>query len=434
MSSRLSRVVWQGTSLVLVVTVLVVLAEAGVVRPWVGVIVAAIVTVLVVLLPGRRDLRFLRAIRERAERAVSLTGGSVVRHAGNDVDRVVSAVLALIKAVESEGRARAASDRDLSAILSTLGEGVVIADTTGNILVVNDAARVMLDSGSGTDLTRSPASLRRLVHDIATGAAMVTEVFEHGHPERWLQATVRPLDDRRALIVLRDVTAHRRVARMRRDFVADASHELKTPVAAILAASETINSALPGDLDAAEAFAERLHVEALRLAALVSDLLDLSRLEAASPAMEVVGLADILRTEVQERAQAFAEAGIHVECSLTDVKVRANPREVALAVGNLLENARSYSNGDSSVDVRVSAEDDRGVVTVTDEGTGIPARDLPRIFERFYRVDAARSRRSGGTGLGLAIVKHVAERHGGGVEVESEFGVGSTFRFWLPRV
>jgi len=113
--------------------------------------------------------------------------------------------------------------------------------------------------------------------------------------------------------------------------------------------------------------------------------------------------------------------------------VKANAREVALAVGNLLENARVYSDPGSTVQVTLAAEGDKAVVTVADRGSGIPARDLSRIFDRFYRVDTARSRRSGGTGLGLAIVKHIAERHGGGVDVESEFGVGSTFRFWIPK-
>ena len=119
--------------------------------------------------------------------------------------------------------------------------------------------------------------------------------------------------------------------------------------------------------------------------------------------------------------------------SLAEGTVRASAREIALAVGNLMENARIYSEAGSTVRVSVTEADERALVTVSDQGSGIPARDLPRIFERFYRVDAARSRRSGGTGLGLAIVKHVVERHGGGVEVESELGAGSTFRFWIPE-
>jgi len=238
---------------------------------------------------------------------------------------------------------------------------------------------------------------------------------------------------------LRDVTENRQAAEIMKDFVADASHELKTPVAALLAASETILSALPDEPETAAMFAERVYAEVLRLAALVSDLLDLSRLEAASPAMEGVSLIPIVESELEDRRAGFDESeiglewGIGLESGTAELKVRANAREIALAVGNLLENARVYSEAGSTVSVVVSSEDDRAVVTVTDHGSGIPARDLPRVFERFYRVDTARSRGSGGTGLGLAIVKHVVERHGGGVEVESELGVGSTFRFWIPK-
>ena len=141
----------------------------------------------------------------------------------------------------------------------------------------------------------------------------------------------------------------------------------------------------------------------------------------------------IIESELRDRRPAFVESGIELESSLAEVTVRASAREIALAVGNLMENARIYSEAGSTVRVSVTEADERALVTVSDQGSGIPARDLPRIFERFYRVDAARSRRSGGTGLGLAIVKHVVERHGGGVEVESELGAGSTFRFWIPE-
>jgi len=410
------------------------LSSLGVLRPWVGVVTAVVAVTLTLLLPRRRELRAVRAMRERAERAVSAHGGTVVRHAGSDLDRLSSAIGALVKTTEATQGKRVASERDRDAVLATLGEGVVIVDTVGNVLLVNDAALRMLEIEGSSNMTRAPASIRRLSRHISSGAALATEVFEHGRPSRWLHATVKPMDERRALVVLHDVTANRQAAEIMKDFVADASHELKTPVAALIAAAETIQSALPDEPETAATFAERLHDEALRLAALVSDLLDLSRLEADRPAMEVVSLVPIVETEFKDRRAAFDESGIGLESSLVEVKVRANAREIALAVGNLMENARVYSEAGSTVRVAVSMDDDRALVTVADQGSGIPARDLPRVFERFYRVDTARSRRSGGTGLGLAIVKHVAERHGGGVEVESELGLGSTFRFWIPRV
>jgi signal transduction histidine kinase len=421
------------TAVLAIAAVALVLTVAGLVRPWIGVVVVAVGSAFVQLLAGRRDLRTVRFLRERVESAVTAHGGTVVRHAGGDFDRLSSSVGSLMKTTDAVQSATDALDRDVDSILSTLGEGVIVADAAGGVYLANDAARRMLENGGGARMTRAPASIRRLARHVSSGAALATEVFEHGRPSRWLHATVKPMDERRALIVLHDVTANRQAAEIKKDFVADASHELKTPVAALLAASETIQSALPDEPETAAMFAQRLHAELLRLAALVSDLLDLSRLEAASPAMEVVSMVPIVESELRDRQPSFDESGIKLESSLAEVTVRANAREIALAVGNLMENARVYSDAGSTVRVSVAEEDERALVTVSDQGSGIPARDLPRIFERFYRVDAARSRRSGGTGLGLAIVKHVVERHGGGVDVESDLGIGSTFRFWIPK-
>jgi signal transduction histidine kinase len=432
-----SVLIWRLLGVLVVAVIAAVLSSVGIVRPWVGV-TAAVVGTALILLP-RREARTVRTIRERAEEAVSAQGGTLVRHSGSGLERLSSSVGSLIKTTEAVRFASDASDRDMQAILSTLGEGIVVADTAGTVYLVNDAARRMLENGGGAGMIRAPGSIRRLVKHVSSGVALATEVFEHGRPSRWLHATVKPMADKRALIVLRDVTENRQAAEIMKDFVADASHELKTPVAALLAASETILSALPDEPETAAMFAERVYAEVLRLAALVSDLLDLSRLEAASPAMEGVSLIPIVESELEDRRAGFDESeiglewGIGLESGTAELKVRANAREIALAVGNLLENARVYSEAGSTVSVVVSSEDDRAVVTVTDHGSGIPARDLPRVFERFYRVDTARSRGSGGTGLGLAIVKHVVERHGGGVEVESELGVGSTFRFWIPK-
>jgi signal transduction histidine kinase len=431
--ARGPRTVWSAAAIVLLLGGVVTLVEVGVFVPWLGILIMTIGTAAIPWVSRRRAHRLLRAVREKAETAVSEGGGEVVRHAGDDADRLASAVAALIRLGGDDRVRRQLIDQELSVVLGTLAEGVVIVDQAGTFLVINESARRMLDAGGSASSTRSPASLRRLVADIRSGAAVVSEVFEHGRPQRWLRATVRPVDGIRTLIVLQDVTADRKVAAMRRDFVADASHELKTPVAALLAASETIQSALPEDPDTAAAFADRLYAEALRLAALVGDLLDLSRLESEAPTGDLVDVATVVKAEMNAREGAFADAGIHLRGDLSPVLARADARELGLAVGNLLDNARTYSEAGSAVDVEVSEDDHRAVVAIRDGGSGIPARDIPRIFERFYRVDTARSRRSGGTGLGLAIVKHVAERHGGGVEVESELGVGSTFRFWIPK-
>ena len=221
---------------------------------------------------------------------------------------------------------------------------------------------------------------------------------------------------------------------MRRDFVADASHELKTPVASIQAASETLARAIDADPEAARRFARQVHSTAGRLSQIVTDLLDLSRLETETPEISEVRVDRVVRKEVDRLADRAVIAGIELSFDPEKVVVQASRKDLRLAIRNLLENAIEFTPSGGRVSVTVTEEGDDAVVTVTDTGVGIPGRDLPRIFERFYRVDHARHRQSGGTGLGLAIVKHVAEEHGGRVEASSELGVGSTFAMRFPYI
>jgi signal transduction histidine kinase len=175
-------------------------------------------------------------------------------------------------------------------------------------------------------------------------------------------------------------------------------------------------------------FSRQVEASAYRLGRIVSDLLDLSRLEARDLD---VGPTDLAALALEEVAAAELDH-VTVTVDLDPLVIQGSPPDVALALRNLLSNAARHTDAGGAVHVAVKADRDEAVVSVTDSGSGIPARDLPRIFERFYRVDTARSRHTGATGLGLAIVRHVAERHGGRVSVESELGVGSTFRISFP--
>ena len=180
-------------------------------------------------------------------------------------------------------------------------------------------------------------------------------------------------------------------------------------------------------------FAAQLEREALRLSRIVSDLLDLSRLESGSTLEEQVALDAVLRDEAERFEGPAAEAGVALSMDAEMVPhVRGSARELALMVRNLVDNALRYTGRGGHVDVRLRQTEAEVVLTVADTGVGIPSRDLGRVFERFYRVDRARSRETGGTGLGLSIVKHVVENHGGTVTVRSELGVGSTFEVRLP--
>jgi two-component system sensor histidine kinase SenX3 len=238
--------------------------------------------------------------------------------------------------------------------------------------------------------------------------------------------------DARVLLLVVDITERERTDSIRRDFVANASHELKTPVSTIIASSEALQIALDRGDQSAVGFAERIEGSARQLDRLVSDLLDLSRLEKEVPDMVPVRLDHLVRDEV-ERMRSEAEAkDLDIVIGIEEVTANLNQRDVAIAVRNILDNAVRYTPRDGSISIAVTVEGSVARVAVSDTGEGIPTRDIDRVFERFYRVDSARSRQTGGTGLGLAIVKHVAESHGGSVSLESELGVGSTFTLRLP--
>jgi signal transduction histidine kinase len=239
-------------------------------------------------------------------------------------------------------------------------------------------------------------------------------------------------EDERVLLLVVDITERERTDSIRRDFVANASHELKTPVSTIIASSEALQIALERGDDSATAFAARIESSARQLDRLVGDLLDLSRLEKESPELSSTRLDNLVRDEVERIRTDAASKEIDIEIRSDEVVAAVNQRDVAIAVRNVLDNAIRYTSDGGSIVVAVTIEGHHALISVTDSGEGIPTRDIDRVFERFYRVDSARSRATGGTGLGLAIVKHVAEGHGGTVSVESELGVGSTFTILLP--
>lgn len=322
--------------------------------------------------------------------------------------------------------------RDL--ILSAMEEGVLLIDGRGSIEYSNPAAQSLLGHAPATLVSLLPLALPRLVDEASSAGAPKEVEVEMGEPLRVVRASALPAGgEGSVLLVLRDVTAARRVEAVRRDFVANASHELKTPVAAIRAGAETIRLAVDDDPDGARRFADQLLGDATRLSRIISDLLDLSRLEVERPLRDQVRL-DLVAGEEGERHLPEAEAvDLQLEVRAdTPVTVLGSSSSLFLLVRNLLDNAIRYTRPGGYVELGVTAQDGEAMLSVRDTGIGIPSWHLPRVFERFYRVDTARSRETGGTGLGLAIVKHVAEQHGGRVEAESELGRGSIFRVVLP--
>jgi two-component system phosphate regulon sensor histidine kinase PhoR len=240
-----------------------------------------------------------------------------------------------------------------------------------------------------------------------------------------------------AVVVLNDVTRLKRLETVRRDFVANVSHELKTPVTAVKAAVETLQGGALHDAAEAARFTEMIVRQADRLGSIIEDLLSLSRIEqeeeGAGLALAREAIGPVLAAAAQACAPSAAarSVGIAVRCP-EDLRAAINPQLLENAVVNLIDNAVKHSEPGREVVVEGTAEEGGTVIRVIDRGCGIEPRHLPRLFERFYRVDRARSRRLGGTGLGLAIVKHIVQAHRGEVSVESQLGEGSTFTIRLP--
>lgn len=251
---------------------------------------------------------------------------------------------------------------------------------------------------------------------------------------QYVSARVAPLGSRLVLVLVEDRTRERRIDAIRRDFVANVSHELKTPIGALTLLADAVADA-SDDPEAVQRFSGRMRIEASRLGRLVKEIIELSRLQGDDP-LENPGPVDIVEVIEQavDRCRVDAQSrGITIVIKAEpSLEVLGSEDQLVIAVGNLVENAVNYSPDHTRVAVAAHVDGDLVEVTVSDQGVGIPSSELERVFERFYRVDRARSRETGGTGLGLSIVKHVASIHGGDVRVWSVEGQGSTFTIRLP--
>jgi len=319
--------------------------------------------------------------------------------------------------------------------LNAVPDALVIVDRDGNEVFRNQAATRFADARHSDAVAAQ--LLARLVTRALAGEICTRELPLFGPPREVLLITACPITSGGVAIgataVVEDVTELRRVESVRRDFVANVSHELKTPIGALTLLAETIAAA--DDPEAARGLFDQMVREADRLARIVDDLLDLSLIEAQeAPTRERVPLR-VLLDEAVERVRALALAkGIPIvyEPPTDDIVIACDPIQLVSAFTNLLDNAVKYSDEHGSVEVGTMDEHESVAIWVRDRGIGIPSRDLERVFERFYRVDRARSRATGGTGLGLSIVRHVAQVHGGDIVVDSIEGEGSTFRITLP--
>jgi two-component system phosphate regulon sensor histidine kinase PhoR len=336
-----------------------------------------------------------------------------------------------------------------NAVLASMVEGVLAVDEQQRIITLNTAAAELLEAPREKSIGRyigdvvSNANLRRIAAAAIARPEPIQEdvVLDGSEPPRVIQVRTTTLGGwyrpHGAVMVLNDVTNIRRLESLRRDFVANVSHELKTPITSIKGFIETlIEGAIDHRADA-ERFLAIMAKQADRLATIVDDLLSLAKIEQAEGTSEFdlqeVDLNDVIRGAIHAYEPLARERRVTVQFDgRSPIMVEINAPLLEQAVGNLLDNAIKYSAADSAVEVSATRTASEIVLSVVDHGVGIEAEHLPRLFERFYRVDKARSRKLGGTGLGLSIVKHVASAHGGHVSVQSQPGKGSTFSIHLP--
>ncbi|MBI5480707.1 MAG: HAMP domain-containing protein [Deltaproteobacteria bacterium] len=390
-----------------------------------------------------------RSLRHLTAAAGRMAAGDLeVRTHPTGTDEVAALGTALDRLADNLSRSlgEVRDERDLlDRILSGMQEGILLLDGAGAVELVNPALREMLLLGA--DAVGRPllevirhAALKELLERSRLAEETVTGEIEVGglRPRRLL-VHARKLAGEPAglLVVFVDVTELRRLETIRRDFVANVSHELRTPISAVRSAAETMRGAAASDPAASAHFLEMIERNAERLQRLVEDLLDLSRIESREfkVALETVPVLPAVERVLQvfrDRAVArWVTLAAEVPADLPPA--RADRRALEQVLANLVDNATKYCIEGAKVTVRVSRDGAMIRVVVTDTGPGIEERHLPRLFERFYRVDAGRSRELGGTGLGLSIVKHLVEAMGGAVAVESTVGVGSSFTVTLPR-
>jgi two-component system sensor histidine kinase SenX3 len=322
---------------------------------------------------------------------------------------------------------------ELNSVLNAIPLGVVVTDEQGSIVLDNHIA-AGVEVLRHIDVLVDEAVERMIKKSRATGSVVRETLELFGPPPRTLVIEAMPLEGSKSIAIIEDISERTRIDAVRTDFVANISHELKTPVGALSILADTIRD--EDDLKVIHRLSSKMVKESNRMAKTIDDLLELSRIELdASAVPEPVSIFSVVAESIDRMAYFAAQAGIGIVSELPeeDCVVKGDRLQLVSAVSNLIDNAVKYSEKGDKVTVRVSPLEATIDISVSDEGIGIPQSDIDRIFERFYRVDRARSRGTGGTGLGLSIVRHVMNNHGGSVNVTSQEGEGSTFVLTLSR-
>ena len=415
-----------------------------------GLIIAVLAALLSLLLSHRirRPIEEIKRGAEsfsRGEFDVRLPSSGLAEIAGlsQTMNRMAGELRERIRTVTAQRN-------ELEAVFSSMVEGVFGVDQEERLLGMNpSAARIVgcnvaaVQGRTIQEVIRLSELQRFVVGALSSEKPVEKDLVLYGEAERIVQARGAPLRDAEGkrigvLVVLNDVTRLAKLENIRKDFVANVSHEIKTPITAIKGFVETLQEGRTQDQEEIRRFLEIIHRHVDRLEAIVEDLLTLSRMEKEAETegipLEDHAVRDILARAVQACDDKAESKKIHLEIDCReDLKARMDPQLLEQAVVNLIDNAINYSEEGKSVTIKALERAQEIFIQVQDQGCGIERKHLDRVFERFYRVDKSRSRKLGGTGLGLAIVKHIVQSHGGRVSVESQLGVGSTFTLHLPR-
>ncbi|MFZ5829997.1 MAG: two-component system histidine kinase PnpS, partial [Planctomycetota bacterium] len=410
----------------------------------------AMLAVLMAGVAQRRRRAHLAQLTEAVERfAHGELGYKLPLLESGETEALALALNRMAQSLDERIRRLVRQRNEGNAVLASMVEGVFAVDTQERLLNMNQACARLLgvdwEKSRGRSLpevVRNPG-LQHLVAGVLCGQEPVSEeITLHQHEDRFLQAHGTVLRDAvgreiGVLVVLHDVTRLRKLENVRRDFVANVSHELRTPITSIKGFVETLlDGALQNEEDARR-FLQIVAAQTDRLGAIIEDLLTLSRIEQETEKAEIVLEPGYLRPVMESAVGVClikaAEKDVHMEVLCPDdLQTAINPPLLEQALVNLIDNAIKYSPASGTIALEAERLESEVLIRVRDQGCGIPREHLPRIFERFYRVDKARSRKLGGTGLGLAIVKHIAQSHRGRATVESTLGHGSTFTLHLP--
>jgi two-component system phosphate regulon sensor histidine kinase PhoR len=415
-------------------------------------ILIIILALIVSIVVFRRLTRPLEELQLGAERFAD--GHLQFKLPVSDIEEIATLATSMdrmAKQLDARIRTIVEQRNEREAILSSMSEGVLALDANECIVSLNRTAAYFLDidiesvTGKSIHGVARISDLHRLIEMTSNSNETVEmELVLPGQKERYLQAHGTVLNDTSGkrigiVLVFNDITRLKKLENIRRDFVANVSHELKTPITAITGSAETLLDDPIDNPEDSRRFLKMIARHSERLNNLVDDLLTLARLESESDRDGIEfsrnKIADVLNSSIHVCRERGNAHNVTITCSCdSNIEVKINIRQLEQSVVNLIDNAIKYSEAGSEVTVKAEISGDEIVISVEDQGCGIESKHLPRLFERFYRVDKARSREVGGTGLGLAIVKHVAITHEGRVSVDSTPGKGSTFRIHLPKI